>query len=153
LLDQQRHDEEKHAMFINSKDPDASLLIRTDFSDDTAWRMLCDLVQQPTPGDGFQAFFVCIDNPNIAATSLAELAKQAAEDLHCSALFIADAEAIGGADHAVLCVDCIDNPGAAFRVIPAEVWGPENNLRLANMDFAEFAAVAGPDGVFRGFPA
>jgi hypothetical protein len=111
------------------------------------------MVQKPTPADGFQALFCCVDDPALAAISLTQLAKQAVEDLHCSAIFIADAKAMSGADRAVLCVDCAHNPGAAFRVIPSEVWGPENNLRLANMDFAEFAAEVGPDGVFRGFPA
>jgi hypothetical protein len=81
------------------------------------------------------------------------LARHATAELHCAAIFIADAEAIGGEDHAVLCVSCIGSLGASFRIIPAEIWGPENNLRLGNMDFAEFAIAAGPDGVFRGFPA
>jgi hypothetical protein len=81
------------------------------------------------------------------------LARQAAADLHCAAIFIADAEALDGKDQAVLCVDCANNPGAYFRVIPAEIWGPENNLRISNMDFAEFANAAGPNGIFRGFPA
>ncbi|WP_396159944.1 DUF6924 domain-containing protein [Flavobacterium sp.] len=64
---------------------------------------------------------------------------------------LADAETIGGVDHAVLCVDCVDCPGASFRVIPTEIWGHENNLRLSNMDFTEFASAAGPADVFRGF--
>jgi hypothetical protein len=140
-------------MFAAYKSADASLLIRTEFSDDVAWQLLCDLVQQPTASDCFQAFFVFVDDAKSAEMTIAALAEQAADDLHCAAIFVADAEAINGADHAVLCVDCADSPGASFRVIPAEIWGPENNLRLSNMDFAEFANEAGPDGVFRGFPA
>jgi hypothetical protein len=46
-----------------------------------------------------------------------------------------------------------DEPGRGFRVVPAELWGVENNLSIANMDFAEFAHHADPDGVFRGFPS
>lgn len=140
-------------MFADYKDPDASLLIRTDFSDDAAWHTLCNLVQQPSAGDGFQAFFAFVDDPKLAGMECAALATQAAQDLHCAAIFVADAEALSGVDHAVLCVDCTDTRGASFRVVPAEIWGPENNLRLCNMDFAEFAAEVGPDGVFRGFPA
>ena len=79
------------------------------------------------------------------------LARQAAEDLQCAAIFVADAKAIGGTDHAVLCVDCVNRPNDAFRVTPEEVWAPENNLRLANMDFAEFANSVGQDGIFRSF--
>jgi hypothetical protein len=32
------------------------------------------------------------------------------------------------------------------------MWGVENNLSIANMDFEEFADAVGPDGIFRGFP-
>jgi hypothetical protein len=32
------------------------------------------------------------------------------------------------------------------------MWGVENNLSLANMDFAEFADATDPDGIFCGFP-
>jgi hypothetical protein len=81
-------------MFSDYKDPDASLLIRMDFADDTAWQSLCDLVQQPSASNGFQACFVCIDDPKLADMRIEALARQAAADLHCAAIFIADAEAI-----------------------------------------------------------
>ena len=45
-----------------------------------------------------------------------------------------------------------DEPGRTFRVIPSEMWSVENNLSIANMDFAEFADAVDEDGVFRGFP-
>jgi hypothetical protein len=32
------------------------------------------------------------------------------------------------------------------------MWGIENNLSIANMDFEAFAENADPDGIFRGFP-
>jgi hypothetical protein len=41
--------------------------------------------------------------------------------------------------------------GATFRVIPSSISEPENNLRIANMDFEEFADSTDDDGVFRGF--
>jgi hypothetical protein len=31
------------------------------------------------------------------------------------------------------------------------MWGVENNLSLANMDWEDFAATVDEDGVFRGF--
>ena len=49
-------------------------------------------------------------------------------------------------------VDLYEEPGRTFRVIPAEIWSVDNNLSIANMDFAEFADAVEPDGVFRGFP-
>jgi hypothetical protein len=52
----------------------------------------------------------------------------------------------------VLVVDLSQEPGRTFRVIPGQMWGVENNLSLANMEFSEFADNVDPDGVFRGFP-
>jgi len=39
----------------------------------------------------------------------------------------------------------------AFRCIPSELWGVENNLNIANMDWDEFVAVTDQHRVFRGF--
>jgi len=41
--------------------------------------------------------------------------------------------------------------GDTFRVIPSEMWSVQNNLSLANMDWAEFADSTDEDGIFRGF--
>ena len=51
----------------------------------------------------------------------------------------------------VTVVDRYGVPGRSFRVVLPEVWGVENNLRLANMDFEDFLRAVGSDGVFRGF--
>ena len=55
-------------------------------------------------------------------------------------------------NYPILVVDLYDQPGQTFRVIPAEMWGVENNLSIANMDFEEFADAVDQDGIFRGFP-
>ena len=57
---------------------------------------------------------------------------------------------MGHEDLPVLCLDA-SAPERTIRVIPSELWSVENNLSLANMDFEEFAAAAGTEGVFRGF--
>jgi hypothetical protein len=138
-------------MFETYENPDASLLIRTDFADDAAWTALCDRVQQPEPNEGFCAIFVFIDDPQIGAMSVEAIAAQVHADTGAGAVFIADATAMAAPDYAVLCIDTGSAPLASFRVIPREIWGPENNLKLGNMDFADFAGAAGADGVFRGF--
>jgi hypothetical protein len=65
---------------------------------------------------------------------------------------LVDTKALADHEHPVLVVDLQEDPGRSFRVVPSEAWGVENNLRLANMDFAEFADSVDEDGVFRGFP-
>lgn len=52
----------------------------------------------------------------------------------------------------LVAVDLADERGRWFRVVPAEMWGVENNVP-GNMFFREFADATDPDGVFRGFPA
>jgi hypothetical protein len=47
---------------------------------------------------------------------------------------------------------CWTMTGARFRCIPPELWGIDNNLNIANMDWAEFADAVDENGVFRGFP-
>jgi hypothetical protein len=54
-------------------------------------------------------------------------------------------------DHPLLVVNLSEtNPSGPFRAVPRQVQAIENNLSTANMDFSEFARLAGPDGIFRG---
>jgi hypothetical protein len=138
-------------LFAQYKNPDASLLIRVDFSDDDAWRALCSAVQKPEPGDGFCASFECVSDPAIGSQPPEMIAAQVYVDLHQSAVFFADVGAFADPAYPVLCVDGSGKGTASFRVIAAHIWGPENNLRLSNMDFADFGNAKGADGVFRGF--
>jgi hypothetical protein len=66
-------------------------------------------------------------------------------------VFAADRASMFDPERTLLVVDRHEEPGRFFRVVLPQAWGPENNLRLANMDFIEFAASADPDGVFREF--
>jgi len=67
-------------------------------------------------------------------------------------MFMIDHIALSQPDYPILVVDLYTELGRTFRVIPAEMWGIENNLSIANMDFEEFADAVDSDGVFRGFP-
>ena len=71
--------------------------------------------------------------------------------LRGSTVFVADAIALTESERPILCVDLIDQPGRAFRCIPRQLWGVDNNLSLANIDFDEFATSVDADGVHRGF--
>ena len=130
---------------------DNSLLLRTDFADDAAWTALCEAVRVPSE-DGFQAGVDCISDPAFDGLTIEQLIALAAQSGHYSFVFIVDRLALTDPEMPVLVVDLYDEPGRTFRVIPGEMWGVENNLSIANMDYAEFAENADPDGVFRGFP-
>lgn len=131
---------------------DYSLVIRTEFSDDAAWEQLCRAIQEPQTEHQFQASVECISD--IACSRLAPetIASVLPVDSQRPFVFLVDSKAITQADHPVLVVDLLDEIGRTFRVIPSQAWGVENNLRLANMDFSDFANSVDSDGVFRGFP-
>jgi hypothetical protein len=131
-------------------DIDASPLIRTDFSDEEAWKSLVRAAEAVSP-DGFRAYFRITDDRSFDGRSPAELLLIGEGWQDASVLFVADTQALTDDEKPILCIDLTAQPGRAFRCIPAELWGIENNLRIANMDFEEFARCVGPDGVFRGF--
>jgi hypothetical protein len=130
---------------------DHSLLLRTDFSDDAAWTALCEAVQV-TNEDGFRAYVDCLSDPAYDGLTVEQLVALAPKGGDRSFAFLVDRLALTDPERPVLVVDLYDQPGRTFRVIPREMWGVENNLSIANMDFSEFADNADPDGIFRGFP-
>jgi hypothetical protein len=125
-----------------------TLLLRTDFSDETLWERLCTVLQEPF-GE-FQAYVTPVSDAAFERASVDEVGELAREASH-SFVFIADREALANPEHPVLVLDVAQEPGRTFRVIPRQAWAVENNLSLANMDFEEFADAADTDGVFRGF--
>lgn len=131
---------------------DNSLMLRTDFSDDAAWAALCAAVQEPSD-EGFQARLDCISDPGYEGLTVDQLVALAKKGGDHSFVFVADRLALTDPEQPVLVVDLYDQPGRTFRVIPREMWGVENNLSIANMDYFEFADSADADGVFRGFPS
>ncbi|MEX0641431.1 MAG: hypothetical protein WD468_01955 [Pirellulales bacterium] len=132
---------------------DNSLLLRTDFSDDAAWTALCEAVQVPSE-EGFQARVDCVSDSAYDGLTVEQLVALAPKggDHNQTFAFVVDRVALTNPEQPVLVVDLYDQPGSTFRVIPREMWGVENNLSIANMDYDEFADNADSDGVFRGFP-
>jgi hypothetical protein len=129
---------------------DATPVVRTDFTDETAWRQIQkDVAARNTLG--FSANVQFIDERQYNGLTGQELLQQIPGLSEYSCVFVADATAMSSAEHHLLVLNPFDPTGKTFRVIPAEAWGVENNLSTANMDYSEFANAADPDGVFRGF--
>ena len=129
---------------------DRTLLLRSDYSDQSGWAEFCRLVEAPYE-EGFRAYVTFVDDTLLAGMTLAELMAVAESGGYQSFFFVADRKAIQSSEHPVLAVDLHETRGSTFRVIPAQMWAVENNLSLANMEFSTFAAHADPDGVVRGF--
>jgi hypothetical protein len=124
-------------------------LIRTDFTNDAAWQEIVDGVTRPSK-DGFLASLSIVNDSSLSATDADLVAAAVSEASDHAVLFIVDEMTIAHSDHPILCIE-LPISGKSFRVTPAELWGVENNLSLANMGFEEFSDAADADGVFRGF--
>jgi hypothetical protein len=129
---------------------DAALLLRTDFSSDAEWAALCEAVQKPSD-EGFAAMVACVSDVAYDGLTVDQMVALTPADGGRGFAFIADQTTFSTAERPVLVVDLYDKPGRTFRVIPREMWGVENNLSLANMDYDEFADSVDRDGIFRGF--
>ena len=129
---------------------DATPVIRTDFTDEAAWKQIQQDVAAPY-FMGFSANVRFIEDRQYSGLSGQEVLQRipGLEDYGC--VFVADAAAMSAPEHHLLVLDPSNPTGKTFRVILSEAWGVENNLAIANMDYSEFLGAADSDGVFRGF--
>lgn len=139
-----------------------SLVVRTDFSDESAWREVIAAVRKPT-SEGFEATInVCQDRAFADLTPAQLLGHLPDEDgrLPHRVLFIVDALTIRDPEHPLIAVDLAGEPiavglrgesGSWLRVIPSGVQSVGDNMNLGNMWFWEFVSSADHDGVFRSF--
>jgi hypothetical protein len=131
-------------------DSENSLVVRTDFSDDSGWAVICREIEAPV-GE-FRAYVSFVSDPENEGLTSDELTALAQRGRYRSFLFVVDADALRSPEHPILVLDLVEEPGRTFRVIPGEMWSVENNLSISNMDFADFADNVDSDHVFRGFP-
>lgn len=127
-----------------------ALALRTDFSDDHAWKLLCTLIQNPA--DEFAPGLDLISDPEYEGLTVDQLHSLLPDQPPISFAFIIDRTALTQPDHPILVIDLHERPGRTFRVVPSVLGDVANNLSIANMDFDEFANAVDQDGVFRGFP-
>jgi tetratricopeptide (TPR) repeat protein len=126
-----------------------ALVLRTDFSDESAWESICAAIQNPE--NEFTANVDFVSDPQNKDITTANLGAHVSPDYPFSFAFIVDDIAIAQPDHPILVINLPDASNRTFRVIPSQLWSVENNLSIGNMDFEEFADAADEKGVFRGF--
>jgi hypothetical protein len=125
-------------------------IIRTDFSDQTAWEKLTSNLRNPA--EPFIFNMTILDDQERNGTTVEQLLAALPQNYPHSFLVIADSTAISQTDYPLLIIDLREEPGRQFRAIATEVPSIDNNLSIANMDFADFSSAVDADGVFRGFP-
>jgi hypothetical protein len=119
--------------------------LRTDFSDEGAWKSLCAAIRDTDAGLNF------INDAKYDGVTPDQLPLLLPQDSSLAFVFILDRIALLHPEHPILIVDLLDTPGRAFRAIISEIKNIESNLSIANMGFDEFAEAVGHDGIFRGF--
>ena len=132
------------------------LVLRTDFSDDSAWTSICVVIQEAM-GE-FRDRVDCLSDPEYDGMTVEQLTASLAPlvgerkpfEYQESFMFIVDRIALTHPDHPILVVDLYDEGGRTFRVIPSEIRDVEINLWLGNLDFDDFADHVDEDGIFRG---
>ena len=128
---------------------DNSLVIRGEFSDDTAWNSIKSAITARV-GE-FRAYVDSVDNAELEGVLPETIPSLIRPGAYLSFVFIVDRKTFTHPDHPILVVDLIDEPGRTFRVIPSKMWSVENNLSLANLDFADFVESVDDEGIYRGF--
>lgn len=131
----------------NTKDV---LVLRTDFTSDSKWENICDLISKSGKDLGFKPYVEYLSKKKFEGLKKERLLKRNDNYIHLF-IFIVDSITINHKEHPILCVDLYDKPGDSFRVIPSEMWAVENNLSISNMDFEEFLDATDKDGIHRGF--
>jgi hypothetical protein len=127
-----------------------SLVLRTDFSDDTAW----DVLQAAIDSFSADRHATYVSDPTYAGVTVQALVDAdgaASDDDKLTYLFLADATTMTDDEYPLLAVDLSTEPGRTFRLPPRWYADVSANLTIANMDFAEFADATDGSGTFRGF--
>ncbi|MEV4516751.1 hypothetical protein AB0K00_48340 [Dactylosporangium sp. NPDC049525] len=126
----------------------ASLVLRTDFSDDAAWAAVMAAIDAETDGATF------VSDPaydGVSIQALVDADAAASEDEQITYLFLADATTMRDEERPLLAVDLWGEPGRTFRVLARWYADVSANLSIANLGFDEFADGVDEDGAYRGF--
>ncbi|MEV5544145.1 hypothetical protein AB0L13_45865, partial [Saccharopolyspora shandongensis] len=118
--------------------------------DDDVWRAVLSKMQGPTPGDGFTAEYLIVDNPVYAGLTKEQIFELT--DPERGEIFVVDKVTFTEPEHPVWVVSVSDiGERFDFRCLPEQAVAIENNMSTANMDLEDFYGATDSDGVFRGF--
>ncbi|SDF60457.1 DUF6924 domain-containing protein [Streptomyces griseoaurantiacus] len=123
---------------------DFSPLLRTDFTDDAAWRTLLDDIDK--------SWLTVMDDPSHEGFSPDRLLALVPDGSRYPALVVADRDTFRGEERTLLLVDVREEPGRTFRAaVPDAFDSALGNLAIDNQTFDDYLASGslGEDGVYR----
>lgn len=132
-------------------DTEHSPVLRTDFSDQTAWEKIRREIQKPVGIFRFVAYVDFIDDMQYADLTGDQLLTLLPANYNPSFIIVVDHAAMSNPEHPLLVIDLFDDAHQEFRALPSQIQSIENNLSIGNMDFEDFTNALDGDGVFRGF--
>lgn len=127
-----------------------STVLRTDFSDEEAWRRVVAAIETPTR-EGFIATADYCQDRAFADLTTAQLLEHLPNGHDDSVLFVVDALTIQDPEHPLIAIGISvhEPPVRELRLIPSAVQAVGDNLRISNMWFQDFVVQADPDGILR----
>jgi len=129
-------------------------LVRTDFSDDAAWKKVCKEATKEI--NGCAAYLDFIDDKAFLGLDPKKIKSAIPKDYNHLLIFFADQKTFSEVNKTLLCIELgPESKYRSFRVAMKAMWEVENNLSIANMDFEDFVdpeqKALDIDGVFHGF--
>jgi hypothetical protein len=126
----------------------ATPLLRTDPSRPAQWQALQACIATPN-ADGFLANVKVITDPQLDGLTEDQILRLPRFDEAERFVLVADERALADDEFPILVFDISGENLPPFRVACRCLWAVQNNLSLANMDWAEFSDATDPDGVYR----
>ena len=125
-------------------------VLRTDFSNQSAWEKACNGIQKPY-GDHYVGVEF-IDKLEYKDIDKKQVLKLIPDDYNHNFIMIFDHFAAETPDCPLLIVDLSEEPGREFRADPSQVFGIESNLETSNLFFSEFADFVDEEGNYSRYP-
>ncbi|MCX4092289.1 DUF6924 domain-containing protein [Nocardia sp. alder85J] len=130
---------------------DSPLLVRTDFSDETAWQALLAVVTTPA-ATGARANTHIVDDPAYTDLTAAQVVEQAPAGPLGDLLIVADKTAVTAPDVPLLVIYRPGTPDQeGLRVVASQLWSVENAVTAGTRAWDDIADAADDEGVFQGF--
>ena len=105
----------------------ATLVLRTDFSDDAAWDAVCAASAAESP-EGFMAGLSFVSDPAFADMTVEQVAALTTASYR-TFLFIVDHVTVTDPEMPLVVLDMHDEPGRWFRVVPGQTWASRTTCR------------------------
>lgn len=127
-------------------------MVRTDYSDDAAWRSLRAALKIGS-ADDLNWPVLLVEGADWAGATADEVLDAAGGDECLDVVFLADRTALADPEHKVLAVATGTEPSRGFRVVPGWVVLLHGTLAATDVRWDVFARTAArdPGGAFRGF--